>query len=171
MMCRWARKTPVPLETGRTHAIRAHNLDGAAVAGEIGKDGGELEDGQVKRLEAWLNAYGAQDRETMMDSLAEDAVWHVGGTHRLSGDYRGRDAILGYFDSVRRETGDSMKLEPLEVLANERHGAAFLRVTADRQGRRLDTVVADAFRFGEDGRIVEFWAHSADQAAINEFWS
>ncbi len=107
----------------------------------------------------------------MMNSLAEDAVWHVGGTHRLSGNYEGRDAILGYFDAVRSETADSMRLETLEVLADERHGAAFLRVTADRDGRRLDTVVADAFRFDEDGRIAEFWAHSADQSAIDEFWS
>lgn len=130
-----------------------------------------MADDQVRRLETWLDAYGDRDRDVMANSLAEDAVWHVGGTHRLSGDYRGRDAILGYFDSVRDETADSMKLKPLEVLANERHGAAFLRVTAERRGRRLDTVVADAFRFGDDGRIVEFWAHSANQAAIDEFWS
>lgn len=128
-------------------------------------------DAQVGRLQAWLTAYGDHDRETMLDSLAEDAVWHVGGTHRLSGDYRGREAILGYFDSVRRETADSLSLQTLEVLANDRHGAAFLRVTADRSGRRLDTVVADAFRFDDQGRIVEFWAHSADQAAIDAFWS
>jgi ketosteroid isomerase-like protein len=126
---------------------------------------------QVQRLEGWLAAYGKHDRETMLNSLADDAVWHVGGTHRLSGDYKGRDAILGYFDSVRDETSDTMQLETLELLANERHGAAFLRVTADRAGKRLDTVVADAFRFDEDGRIVEFWAHSADQAAIDGFWS
>ena len=128
-------------------------------------------DEQVQRLQAWLDAYAEHDREAMADSLADDAVWHVGGTHRLSGDYRGRDAILGYFDAVREETGDTLELEPLEVLANGRHGAAFLRVTAERQGTRLDTVVADAFRFGDDGRILEFWAHNADQAAVDRFWS
>jgi ketosteroid isomerase-like protein len=126
---------------------------------------------QVGRLEAWLAAYGGHDREAMVDALAEDAVWHVGGTHRLSGDYRGRDAILGYFDSVRAETVDTMQLQPLEVLANERHGAAFLRVTGARKGKRLDTVVADAFRFDQDGRIVEFWAANANQPAIDDFWS
>jgi len=126
---------------------------------------------QTQRLERWLAAYGAQDRDAMADSLAEDAVWHVGGTHQLSGDYRGRAAILGYFDSVRGQTSDTMALRTLEVMANERHGAAFLRVTAERDGRRLDTVVADAFRFDDEGRIVEFWAHSADQAAIDAFWS
>jgi ketosteroid isomerase-like protein len=138
---------------------------------EPGKEGGTVDDGQVRRLEAWLTAYGDHDRGTMLDSLAENAVWHVGGTHRLSGDYVGREAILRYFDAVREETSDSMRLEPLEVLANARHGAAFLRVTAERKGRRLDTVVADAFRFDDAGRIVEFWAHSADQAAIDAFWS
>jgi ketosteroid isomerase-like protein len=126
---------------------------------------------QVGRLKAWLDAYGSQDRETMLDSLAEDAVWHVGGTHRHSGDYRGREAILGYFDAVREATADTMRLETLEVLANDRHGAAFLRVTAERDGRRLETVVADAFRFDDDGRIVEFWASNANQAAIDEFWA
>lgn len=126
---------------------------------------------QVRLLERWLAAYGQEEREEMMDALAGDAVWHVGGTHRFSGDYRGRDEILGYFDAVRKETFDTMALETLEVLANERHGAAFLRVTAERNGRRLDTVAADAFRFDEDGRIAEFWASNADQASIDEFWS
>ena len=130
-----------------------------------------MEDERVRRLEAWISAYGENDRDEMAESLADDAVWHVGGTHRLSGDYRGRDEILGYFDSVRRETGDTMRLEPLEVLANDRHGAAFLRVTAEREGRRLDVVVADAFRFDDGGSIAEFWAHATDQAAIDEFWS
>jgi ketosteroid isomerase-like protein len=126
---------------------------------------------QKGRLEAWLDAYGNNDRKTMLDSLADDAVWHVGGTHRYSGDYRGRDAILGYFEAIREATGDTMRLEPLEVLANDRHGAAFLRVTADRGGRRLETVAADAFRFDEEGRIVEFWASNANQAAIDDFWA
>jgi ketosteroid isomerase-like protein len=125
----------------------------------------------VGRLETWLDAYGKHDRDTMRDSLAEDAVWHVGGTHPLSGDYRGRDAILGYFDRVREQTADSMQLERLEVIANDRHGAAFLRVTAEREGKQLGTVAADAFRFDDEGRIAEFWASNADQAAVDRFWS
>jgi uncharacterized protein len=126
---------------------------------------------RIQRLEKWLTSYGAHDQGAMVNSLADDAVWHVGGTHPWSGDYRGREAILGYFDAIRTETGDTMRLEPIEVVANDRHGAAFLRVTAERQGRRLDTLVADAFAFDEAGRIVEFWACNANQDSINAFWS
>ncbi|HEX2031587.1 MAG TPA: nuclear transport factor 2 family protein [Actinomycetota bacterium] len=124
----------------------------------------------VERLQAFLDAYAAGDRDALGRSLADDAVWHIGGTHRLSGDYRGRQAILDYFDTVGRETGNSLKLEPLELLANDRRGAAFLRVTGERPGRTLDVTMAEAFVFGADGAIQEFWAHATDQGAIDRFW-
>jgi ketosteroid isomerase-like protein len=68
---------------------------------------GSVVNEQVELLQRWLDAYGREEREAMLDSLAENAVWHVGGTHRFSGDYRGREAILGYFDAVRQETSDT----------------------------------------------------------------
>ena len=126
---------------------------------------------RIGRLEAWLRAYGNHDREAMRDSLAEDAVWHVGGTHRFSGDYQGREPILDYFERAAAETAQSLRLEPVELMADDRHGAAFLRVTAARGEKRLDVTMAEAFRFDEDGRITEFWAHATDQAAIDAFWS
>ena len=48
----------------------------------------------TERLQRFLDAYARRSRKDVADMLTEDAVWHVGGTHRLSGDYRGRDAIL-----------------------------------------------------------------------------
>jgi ketosteroid isomerase-like protein len=124
-----------------------------------------------ERLQAFLDAYGAKDRDLVGEALAAEAVWHVGGTHRFSGDYRGREAILDYFERTSAETAQSLRLEPVELMADDGHGAAFLRVTAARGDRRLDVTMAEAFRFDEDGRITEFWAHATDQAAIDAFWS
>jgi len=123
------------------------------------------------RLQKFLDAYGAKDRDLIGEALAEEAVWHVGGTHRFSGDYQGREAILDYFERTVAETAESLRLEPVELMADDRHGAAFLRVTANRGEKRLDVTMAEAFRFQEDGRISEFWAHATDQAAIDAFWS
>jgi ketosteroid isomerase-like protein len=125
----------------------------------------------AERLRGFLDAYDAGERERLGEMLADDAVWHVGGTHRLSGDYRGREAILGYFDQVGAETSRTLMLEPIEIIANDDHGAAFLRVTAEREGERLDVTMAEAFHLDDDGRIREFWAHATDQAAIDRFWS
>ncbi|HEY7582466.1 MAG TPA: nuclear transport factor 2 family protein [Acidimicrobiia bacterium] len=125
----------------------------------------------VERLEAFLGAYADHDAERISAALSEDAVWHVGGTHRLSGDYRGREAILEYFGRVGRETAGSLRLDPIELIANDERGAAFLRVTGDRGGNRLDVTMAEAFQFDGQGRIREFWAHATDQEAIDKFWS
>jgi uncharacterized protein len=124
----------------------------------------------VDLLKGFLDAYDANDREAVGRSLAEDAVWHVGGTHRFSGNYRGRDAILEYFDRVGSETGGTLRLEPIELMANEDRGAAFLRVTGEREGKRLAVTMAEAFQFDGEGRIREFWAHATDQNAIDAFW-
>lgn len=124
----------------------------------------------VERLQAFLDAYARGDRATLAAALSADAVWHVGGTHLFSGDYRGRDAILAYFDTVRQETDRTLTLRPRELLANDQRGAAFLHVTAARAGRQLDTTMAEAFVFADDGTIAEFWAHAADQQAIDRFW-
>jgi ketosteroid isomerase-like protein len=125
----------------------------------------------AKRLEEFLRAYADRDAERIGAALNENAVWHVGGTHRFSGDYRGRDAILEYFDRIGAETTSTLRLDPIELMANEERGAAFLRVTADREGHRLDVTMAEAFHFDDQGRIREFWAHSTDQEAIDKFWS
>jgi ketosteroid isomerase-like protein len=125
----------------------------------------------MERLRAFLAAYAAKDTESIRAALADDAVWHVGGTHRMSGDYRGADAILAYFDQVGTETGGTVQLETLELLANDHRGAAFLRVTGERAGRHLDVTMAEAIHFDEEGRIHEFWAHATDQDAIDRFWT
>jgi len=125
----------------------------------------------VKRLETFLDAYAENDVPGIRNCLADDAVWHVGGTHRLSGDYRGAASILEYFERVGEETGRTLHLERLELLANDERGAAFLRVTGERGGHHLDVTMAEAFQFDDSGRIKEFWAHATDQDAIDRFWS
>jgi hypothetical protein len=44
---------------------------------------------------------------------------------------------------------------------------SFTHVTGVREGDHLDVVMADAMRFGDDGRVVEFWTLSIDQEAVD----
>jgi len=123
-----------------------------------------------EHLKRFMDAYAANDADALRGLLADDAVWHVGGTHPLSGDYRGVSEILDYFNNVGAETKGTIALHPIEIMANDTRGATFLRVTASREGRELDVTMAEAFTFDEQGRIREFWAHATDQNAIDEFW-
>jgi ketosteroid isomerase-like protein len=103
--------------------------------------------------------------------FAEDVVWHVGGSHPLSGDKRGRRELLWYFQQVREMTGGTLQLEPESILASDEHIAMFTRVTGERNGRSLDVLMAQALTVGADGRFTEYWALADDQAAVDAFWS
>ena len=103
--------------------------------------------------------------------LADDVLWHWPGRSSVSGDYRGREAALGLLRGFITLTGNRLKVEPMDILEGEDHLMSFTHITAEREGDHLDVVMADAMRFGDDGRVVEFWTLSNDQAAVDRFIS
>ena len=46
---------------------------------------------------------------------------------------------------------------------------SFTHVTAARDDTHLDVMMADAMRFGPDGRVIEYWTLSNDQSAVDAF--
>ncbi|UUL77911.1 nuclear transport factor 2 family protein [Pseudarthrobacter sp. Fe7] len=48
--------------------------------------------------------------DTLRELFAEDAVWHIGGTGPLSGDKKGRDAILAYFGELYSRSNGTLKV-------------------------------------------------------------
>jgi ketosteroid isomerase-like protein len=122
------------------------------------------------RIRAALDAYRGGSRDDLREHLSDDIVWHVGGDHPLSGDYRGIDAVLDYHDKTRALTGGTLALEPLSILADDDHAGIFMRVQGEGGGAKLDTVLAEALRLDEQGRWVEYWAQADDQAAVDSFW-
>jgi hypothetical protein len=122
------------------------------------------------RVREGFAAWNRGDFDTVREYLADDVVWHVGGDHPLSGDYRGRDAVLEYCARAFQLTGGTLKGEPLEILVDERHAGVFNRVTAERGARRLDAVLAQAVRFDGDGRWLEYWALADEQDDVDAFW-
>jgi ketosteroid isomerase-like protein len=112
----------------------------------------------------------AGDLDELDRRLTDDVVWHVGGNHPLSGDYRGRQAVREYHRKVADLTAGSLRLEPVDILASESHLGIFLRASAAGEGRRLDTTMVEAVRLSEDGRWAEFWALADDQTQVDDFW-
>jgi ketosteroid isomerase-like protein len=123
------------------------------------------------RVREALEAFSRGDFETLGSFLAEDVVWHVGGSHELSGDYRGRDAALAYCAEAFALAGGTLHGEPLEILVSDRHAGVFNRVTGERGGRKFDAVFAQALRFDDEGRWTEYWALADLQDEVDAFWT
>ena len=101
--------------------------------------------------------------------LNDDIVWHWPGRSSMAGDYRGREAALGLIRGFHRLTGGQLQVEPVDILEGEEFLMAFTHITAQQDDRTLDVMMADAMRFGPDGRVVEYWTLSNDQAAVDSF--
>jgi len=127
-------------------------------------------EGKAQRLAEAMTAISEGDVARFGEILlADDVVWHWPGRSSVSGDYQGREAALELLQGFHTLTANRLKVEPLDILEGENHLMSFTHVTADREGDHLDVIMADAMRFGDDGRVVEFWTLSNDQEAVDAF--
>jgi ketosteroid isomerase-like protein len=126
---------------------------------------------KMQRLSEAMAAVTQGDLERFGELLvADDVVWHWSGQSSVSGDYHGREEALGLIRHFRELTANQLVVEPLDVLEGDEYLMSFTHVTASKEdGTALDVIMADAMRFGPDGRVVEFWTLSNDQKGVDEF--
>jgi ketosteroid isomerase-like protein len=125
---------------------------------------------KAKKLAEAMSVISQGDIERFGDILlADDVTWHWPGRSSVSGDYRGREAVLELLSGFHRLTGNRLNVQPIDILEGDDHLMSFTHVTAEREGDHLDVMMADAMRFGPDGRVVEYWTLSNNQAAVDAF--
>ena len=125
----------------------------------------------VERTRRGYDAFANGDLNTLRDLFDANIRWHVAGTSPLSGDYNGIDEVFGFFGRILDETQGSLKQEVHDILGNDEHVVALVRVTAERNGKRLDQKAAHIAHTNDEGRITEFWVFSEDTTVADEFWS
>lgn len=101
--------------------------------------------------------------------FADDAVWHLGGSSRLAGTYRGRREIVRFLGSLPRLTDGTYASRLIDVLASDERAAVLYRATGRREGRELDIDQLLLFTL-RDGVVTEVLALPSDQSAFDEFW-
>ena len=125
---------------------------------------------KAETLAAAMGAVSQGDVDRFGDILLSDEiVWHWPGKSSMAGDYRGRAAALDLIRGFHRLTGGRLSVEPLDILEGAEHLMSFTHIRAEKAGQQLDVTMADAMRFGPDGRVVEYWTLSNDQEAVDTF--
>ncbi|GGI01204.1 nuclear transport factor 2 family protein [Arthrobacter liuii] len=115
-------------------------------------------------------AFSAGDMDTLRELFTEDAVWHTGGTGALSGDKKGRDAILAYFGELYSRSNGSLKLTLEDVATGGRYTIGVQSGRADRDGKTLDQRTVIVFTISDD-KVIEALEMAEDTAVASEFWS
>jgi ketosteroid isomerase-like protein len=115
-------------------------------------------------------AYGTGDMNVLTELFADDIVWHVAGRSQLSGDYKGRDQVFGFFGKLMELSGGTSKIEVHDILASDEHAVAIVTGNATRAGKSFTGGDVHVFHV-RNGQVVEFWDSPLDQYAADEFWS
>ena len=117
-----------------------------------------------------LAAFGTGDIATLQELFADDIVWHFPGNSQVSGDFKGKAEVLGWLAKNAELSGGTLRVEAHDVLANDEHAVALIRVTAQRAGKSLDDPSVQMFHI-KDGKATEVWVHPNDQKASDDFWA
>lgn len=123
----------------------------------------------LERARTGYEAFAEGDMDTVSSVMADDIVWHVGGDNQLSGDYRGKEEVLGFFGRLMQETGGTFENEIHDLLANDEHGVAIVESSAKRNGKSISDNAVHVFHM-RDGKMTEFWNVPTDQGAWDEFY-
>ena len=119
-------------------------------------------------LRRGYDAFAEGDMETLNEVFADDVAWRSAGDNPLAGDYHGKQEVFGLFARLN-ELADSFEQEVHDVLANDEHGVALVKVQASRGDRAMEQNVVHVFHLA-DGKVKEFWLHNFDQATVDAFW-
>ncbi|MGW3418916.1 nuclear transport factor 2 family protein [Streptomyces phaeochromogenes] len=116
-------------------------------------------------------AFTRGDMDTLRGMMSSDATHHTPGSHPLSGDFKGQDAIIEMYGRLFEETAGTMNVELQHILVDGRgHAVAVHRVSAERKGRRIDQSGCIIFRIMGD-KITDLDECVENMEESNDFWS
>jgi ketosteroid isomerase-like protein len=121
----------------------------------------------IDKVRAFYSAGPSADDADRERFASPDIVWHVPGQNRISGPYAGIAAVFRDLPAsmLPLETWD---ITVRDIMGNADLVVATIHVVGQRYGRRVETDGAHVFRFDADGRIVEAWGFTGDQAGLDE---
>jgi ketosteroid isomerase-like protein len=125
----------------------------------------------IQRSRRAYEAFDKADMATVSELMADDVLWHVSGSSPIAGDYKGKDAVFGFFGKLMELTGGTFKIKVHDILANDEHSVTLVSVTAERDGKKLDSRAVHITHPDSQGRVKEFWSFDEDQAAADKFFS
>ncbi len=104
-----------------------------------------------------------------MATIHEEILWHNGGDNPLTGEFRGKDAVMEMLARFGQLMEGTYEADIHDVLASDEHTVVIGTYTATRHGRTHSARFVDVIHPAPDGRAKEFWRFFDDVAAEDEF--
>jgi ketosteroid isomerase-like protein len=116
-------------------------------------------------------AFNTGDIATLKTVLAHDCVQHAPGKSQLAGEYKGIEAVLGYYGKVAELTDNTFRADLIEAHSDGRsHVTALHQITATRNGVTRVTRGSILFTFLGD-RATDLLEMHSDLAGDDAFFA
>lgn len=106
-------------------------------------------------------AMGQGNPQPMFDMFTDDAVVHIGGRSKLSGDFKGKEEIQKSFGMFMQALGENPVLETHTILADDEHGVFLQSAKATRGGKSIEIPSLAVLHFA-NGQVTEAWFNDMD---------
>src|SRR4051812_40667955 len=116
----------------------------------------------IEQTKAAYAAFAAADIEAASADLDDQIEWIVPGNSKISGTYRGKDEVVGFWMSLAEK---GFSTAPEHFLGDENIVVVLTRITSD--GQSADQ--ADVLTFNEAGKVVKFQT-AGDTAMQEQIW-
>jgi hypothetical protein len=118
-------------------------------------------------LRKLYDALGSGDVPTVLGLFGDDIRFRISGRSRISGDYAGKEEVLGFIGKLMELSGGTFRIGVLDILANDEHGVVLTRETAQHDGRALDNHAVHVWDM-QEGVCTRFRGYNEE--AWDEFW-
>jgi ketosteroid isomerase-like protein len=96
---------------------------------------GQSEDRYLALVRKGYAAFNSGDIETLVQLMSHDVVQHVPGVGALAGDYKGIEAVLGYYAKLSEVTDGTARAHLVDVHGDGHgHVVAYHQIAATRNG-------------------------------------
>jgi uncharacterized protein len=116
-------------------------------------------DPKERAIRDLYEARARQDWAAVSALFADEIGYHEPGEEDHSGDFRGREEVVGLLQKLIAVTDGTFQLEPEAFLNLDTHSAVLVRWSAKREGQRSEGREIGVYRF-EGGRIAEVWFYN-----------
>ncbi len=128
-----------------------------------------MEQRNVEIARKAYEAFNEAHIEDVMEAIHDDVLWHIGGDGPLTGEYKGKQAVLELFAKFGQLMEGTYEADIHDILASGEHTVTIGTYTATRHGRTHSARFVDVVHPSPEGKVKEFWRYFEDQAAEDEF--
>jgi ketosteroid isomerase-like protein len=116
----------------------------------------------IEQTKAAYAAFAAADIDAASADLADDIEWIVPGNSTVSGTYRGKDEVIGFWIKLAEK---GFTTTPERFLGDDEVVVVLTSISAE--GQSSDQ--ADVLTFNADGKVVKFQS-AGDTALQEQIW-